>query len=86
MITMIQLTEYQNPDERFLSQYGEVTNRAWWVLEKNRIEKTKGRVALVIKGKGKDEGKYALWVNDVGVAYEGKRKEERKSLRQLKWR
>ena len=64
---MVQLTEYCDPCERIQSQHGTITWKNYLQKEKERIEKTPGRVVEIRHGKGSAGAKYALFVNDIGL-------------------
>lgn len=47
------ITRWLKPDERFISQYGQINNREWLVKEKDRIERDKSRkVEILTRGPG----------------------------------
>lgn len=65
---LMQLTWFGKKDTELKTQHGIITYHDWLVLERNRIGKRPGRVA-VIGTKDTERGtEYALYVNPVAVA------------------
>jgi|GEM_PF-3114062 hypothetical protein len=65
--SMIQLTDYCDPTEFIRCQYGSISWKRYLNLEKERIEKSPGRVAEIRHGVASAGNKYALFVNDIGL-------------------
>ena len=63
---MVQLTEYEDPCSFIKSQHGTTNWRRYLELEKERIEKSPGRTAIIKHGRASAGNKYALFVNNVG--------------------
>lgn len=66
---MVQLTEYCDPTEWITSQYGKIVWRNYLQKEKERIEKSPGRVVEIRRGCATSANRYALFVNYVGVPF-----------------
>jgi len=66
--SMVQLTVWDLPNTSVHTQYGFIHWMTYLKREKERIEKTPGRVVEIRHGKsGQCSSKYALFVNDIGA-------------------